>query len=442
MSLPAGDSDSVIITRPLSFATLSPTCSLSQGRTRDALPRGDFQGNGPDTASRPGLTESLANECAFRYKTRMASSQPPQPGYLARSDMDVLLAQLRQAGYRCIGPRLRDGAIVYDEVASSADFPAGVQVEQSPGRYRTEQTTSSRVFAWSTGPQALKPLLFQPRETLWQVERAADGALRFQPAPAQAVPTAVIGVRSCDLAALALQDRHFLPGEHGDPYYQARRSALLLIVVNCTFPAETCFCASTGDGPVASAGFDLVLDELDEGFLVRAGSPAGERLLAGLPLTSATPAQQESAARAGKAAAARQTRRLPGGNLYPQLLARHAHAHWQDVAGRCLSCGNCTSVCPTCFCFRERDQAPFGVARSTHVREWDSCFSAGHSYIHNHTIHADTRLRYRQWLLHKLGSWHAQYGRSGCVGCGRCIAWCPTGIDLTAEIAALLEGAP
>jgi len=362
--------------------------------------------------------------------------------YLARTDLDALLAQLRSAGYRCIGPRLRDGAIVYDEVASMADFPAGVQVSQAPGRYRTEQTASPRLFAWSNGPQALKPFLFQPRETLWHVEHGADGALHFQPTPAAAVPTAVIGMRSCDLAALDLQDRHFIHGDWSDPYYQARRSALLLIAVNCTHPADTCFCASTGDGPVAHAGFDLVLDELDEGFLVRAGSPAGEQLLAGLPVTAASAAQRDSAARAGAAAAAGQTRRLPPGNLYPSLLERHAHAHWQDVAERCLSCGNCTSVCPTCFCYRERDEAPFGAPQSDHVREWDSCFSAGHSYIHNRTIHADTRLRYRQWLLHKLGSWHAQYGRSGCVGCGRCIAWCPTGIDLTAEIAAVLEGTP
>lgn len=368
------------------------------------------------------------------------SSRRLPTGFLARNNLDELLRQLGERGYRCVGPRLRDGAIVYEELASAADLPAGIRVQQSAGCYQVSTTDSARIFAWSSGPQALKPVVFSPRETLWEVARGQDGALHFQAAPAPSQPVAVIGVRSCDLAALELLDRHFMATDCSDPYYRARRDALLLVAVNCTHPADTCFCASTGDGPVAHSGFDLLLDELDEGFVVRAGSPAGEQLLATLPVTPAGSAQLEAAACAGRTAAEQQQRRLPEGNLYPRLLARHAHPHWEDVAGRCLACGNCTAVCPTCFCYRELDQPAFSTAQAVHLREWDSCFSAGHSHIHHRTIHADTRTRYRQWLLHKLGSWHAQYGRSGCVGCGRCIAWCPTGIDLTAEIAALLDG--
>lgn len=364
---------------------------------------------------------------------------PPNTGFLARRDLDKLRQQLVSQGYRCIGPQLRDGAIVYDELQSVAELPVGIHIRQAPGSYQASETDSPRAFAWANGPQSLKPLLFAPRETLWQVEHGADGALRFIPAPPQAQPTAVIGVRSCDLAALALQDQHFLAPDCDDPYYRARRDALLLVAVNCTHPADTCFCASTGDGPVADSGYDLLLDELDDGFLVRAGSPAGEQLFASLPVSTATDAQHEAAACAARAAAEQQQRRLPPGNLYPRMLERHDHPRWQDVAGRCLACGNCTSVCPSCFCYREQDHTTLAGDVSGHQREWDSCFSAGHSYIHNLTIHADTRSRYRQWLLHKLGSWHEQYGRSGCVGCGRCIAWCPTGIDLTAEITALLE---
>jgi ferredoxin len=213
---------------------------------------------------------------------------------------------------------------------------------------------------------------------------------------------------------------------------------MLLIAVHCTHPAATCFCASTGDGPRAEHGYDLALSELDDGFLVESGSAAGERIARALPLQAATVAQQESAADE-IARAARQQLQLPSRNLRDVLYARLEHPHWQAVAERCLSCGNCTSVCPTCFCHGEHDDTEIDGASSRYVREWDSCFTQKHSYIHGMTIRSGTRERYRQWLTHKLAGWHDQYGRSGCVGCGRCISWCPTGIDLTEEVAHLLS---
>ena len=137
------------------------------------------------------------------------------------------------------------------------------------------------------------------------------------------------------------------------------------------------------------------------------------------------------------ACARQQTRTLPGRDLEQTLFARLEHPRWDAVASRCLSCTNCTSVCPTCFCYSEREAPALSGEASEHVREWDSCFTEGHSYIHGLVVRPGTRERYRQWLTHKLGGWHAQYGRSGCVGCGRCIAWCPAGIDITEETHAL-----
>ncbi|MBS1236726.1 MAG: Anaerobic sulfite reductase subunit [Proteobacteria bacterium] len=357
--------------------------------------------------------------------------------YLPRERLQDLLDTLRQANYRCVGPQLRDGAIVYDSLQHVEQLPIGVHDRQSPGSYRIESDTTRHCFAWANGPQALKPLLFTPREVLWRVQRDAQGHLKFVTESSHAEPLAVIGVRACDLAALQLLDQHFLRPDQPDSRYAARRATLFLIAVNCSHPAETCFCVSTGDGPVVDGGHDIVLTELDEGFVAQAGSEAGQAVLDELCLAVADAPQLHAALQQGVSAAEMQTRRFPGRDLQDALFANLQHPRWQQVAERCLSCGNCTAVCPTCFCHRSYEQPRLDAQASEHGREWDSCFTEGHSYITGHTVRPDTRLRYRQWLTHKLGSWHEQYGRSGCVGCGRCITWCPTGIDITEEAAAI-----
>jgi sulfhydrogenase subunit beta (sulfur reductase) len=363
----------------------------------------------------------------------------PNPMFLPHERLQDLLDALDRAGYLCVGPTLRDGAILYDRLETAADLPTGVTDEQAPGSYRTRVGDGRRRFAWANGPQALKPFLFAPRETLWRATRREDGRLEFRPADNARQPLAVIGARACDLAALDLQDKHFLRAPHPDPGYASRREGLFIVGVHCSHPADTCFCASTGDGPRATLGFDIALSELDDGSVAEAGSERGAAILGGLRLADATPEQIGAGEEQSRRAAAAQQRTLPGRNLQAALFGNLEHPRWNEVAGRCLSCGNCTSVCPTCFCYSEADAPRIDGGSAEHLRQWDSCFTQGHSYIHGFTVRADTRMRYRQWLTHKLGSWHAQYGRSGCVGCGRCIAWCPTGIDITAEAAAICE---
>jgi len=357
--------------------------------------------------------------------------------FLPRTDFPRLIEALCDGGYHCVGPQVRDGAIVYDDLTSADRLPHGRHDRQQPGEYRLVENDTPRCFAWANGPQALKPYLFAAREPMWRAERDENGVLAFTEILPEVQPLAVLGVRACDLAALKLQDAHFMKGAHADPYYSARREGLFLVAVNCSHPAETCFCASTGDGPEATDGYDLVLSELDDGFLISSRSTAGQTLLDQLPTVDASTTQIATARAETQEATESQTRSLPGSDLQTTLFARLNHPRWQEIGERCLSCANCTSVCPTCFCFSNEDQAALTGESAAHHRQWDSCFTMGHSYIHGMVVRPDATARYKQWMTHKLGGWHAQYGRSGCVGCGRCITWCPVGIDLTDEAAAI-----
>lgn len=365
--------------------------------------------------------------------------------FLPHAQLNGLIELLISRGYRVIGPRVKEGAIVYADVRHAADLPRGWHDAQGPGHYHLTGSDSGLYFAWANGPQAIKPHLFAPREPLWRARKTDGGRgdrMEVEAVLPRPQPLAFLGVRACDLAALGIQDKLFLGGLHVDPYYAARGEEMLLIAVNCSYPAATCFCASTGDGPRAGAGFDLALTELEDGFVVDVGSVEGQQLADALALGPAT-APQQAAAEAQLAQAARsQTRALPGRNLQAALFAHLDHPRWDEVAARCLSCGNCTMVCPTCFCHAEYDVPTLNGTETVHERQWDSCFTAGHAYIHGMQVRPEIRHRYRQWLTHKLGSWHEQFGRSGCVGCGRCIAWCPVGIDITEEARAIVgEGA-
>jgi ferredoxin len=352
--------------------------------------------------------------------------------------LDMLITALSELGYDTRGPVVREGAIVPGPVAGVADLPAGYRDAQAPGRYRLEHSGDSTVFAWAVGPGSWKAEFFPPAQELWRA--TLDGAVTFTEPGHQPEPMAIIGARPCELAALDVLDRVLRSGDAPDPRYAARREGAFIVTAECGVPAATCFCTSMGTGPGADTGFDLALSELGDGdaprYVVRVGTERGAEVLAHLPTVDATAADLEARHRMLETAAGAMTRELRTEGLAALLARNLEHPRWEDVADRCLACGNCTLVCPTCFCSDVRDTTSLS-GEVSRQRSWASCFDLDHSYLHGGPVRASTSSRYRQWLTHKLSTWWDQFGTSGCVGCGRCIAWCPVGIDLTEEVASI-----
>jgi sulfhydrogenase subunit beta (sulfur reductase) len=360
---------------------------------------------------------------------------------LASEGLQKLLEALLQKGYRVLGPTLRDDAIVYDDVSSLEELPRGWTDEQDGGTYRLKKRPDDALFGYVVGPSSLKRYLFLPVELMWQGRRNGNG-IETIPQKEDVPRLAFIGARPCELAALAVQDKVFLEGPYGDSFYKRRREGIFIVAVNCSQAAKTCLCGSMNTGPKASSGFDLALTEVrteEPRFVLEIGSTAGAEIMSGVPHAPARNEDIQAAKAISDRTAGSMTRSLDTREIRNLLYGNAEHPNWEAVAKRCLSCANCTLVCPTCFCHTVEDVTDLSGQEAARWRKWDSCFNLEFSFIHGGCVRASTMSRYRQWLTHKLASWIDQFGVSGCVGCGRCITWCPVGIDLTEEIRKLRE---
>ena len=371
--------------------------------------------------------------------------------WLAKPDLQAVIDALAATGYQVVGPRIAAGAIVLADVASVADLPAGWLDDQDGGTYRLRRDDAAGLFDHVVGPHSLKNFLFPAREPVATFTR--DGAgWRQEPAAPDPAPLAVLGVRGCDLAALSIQDAVFLRDDTADVAYRTRRTRLFIVAVNCRRAATTCFCHSMGCGPAAGPGYDLALTETHGRFAIEPGTAQGAALLADvasrIALTPCTPAEaaaiREQPRILGRWMQTRPTipgspapRSLDTTDIRDLLYGNLEHSRWSEVADRCLACANCTLVCPTCFCHAVEDVPDLSGDTATLERRWASCFTLDHGRMHGGDARPTTASRYRQWLTHKLAGWIDQFGTSGCTGCGRCITWCPVGIDLTAEVAAI-----
>lgn len=354
--------------------------------------------------------------------------------------IDALIAALREDGYEVIGPKAEDDAIVYEPIETANDLPVGYVDKQEGGLYRLEKNGGDALFDYVVGPHSWKRYLYPSEQLLFRTVKQGKG---FRIEETRDAPKyAFLGVRACEIAALEIHDKVFDNGDFADVGYLARRRQAFVVAVNCTRAGGTCFCASMNAGPKVDAGFDLALTEMkgdgEHAFLLAVGSERGQAVAAKL---SGRPASDADVKRADAAvdAAAKSMGREMIGNVADVLRDKLESVYWDKIALRCLNCANCTMVCPTCFCSTMEDVTDLSGDNAERWRRWDSCFNIEFSYIHGGAIRREGSARYRQWMTHKLLHWHEQFDTSGCVGCGRCITWCPVGIDITEEARALRD---
>ena len=350
-----------------------------------------------------------------------------------KEELGVLIDLLKKRGYIVVAPVLKDGVVLFEEINDFSEVAKGVEEEQDKGYYRVKG--SEFWFAYVHGPNSLKHFLHPPRTEL----------IRIKPDLSQEVPIerkkyAFFGVRGCDLASLRILDDVFInKNPHKDSHYSALRREVFTVAINCTHPGGTCFCTSMGTGPFTEGKSDLTLTELREVFLIRAYTEKGEEILEELRGEVPKEEDYEEERTLRERAVSGIKRRVGTEGLPQKLLERLESPLWEEFAKRCLACGSCAMVCPTCFCYEVVDEVSLDGSESVRFRRWDVCFREEFSAIHGIPLRSSIASRYRQWLLHKFSYWVGQFGEFGCVGCGRCITWCPVGIDITEEVGRLLS---
>ena len=371
-------------------------------------------------------------------KSKTTSEEAHVERYCSLEQFQQILSAIQSAGYALFGPTVQNEVIIYDEIHSAQDLPIGWMDEQDPGQYRLKRRADNAYFGYNLGPHSWKKYLFPPREKLFTAKRQENGLTIYQESESPSQKMAFLGVRACEIQAILIQDKVFINKLAVYKQYQQRRENLFIAAVNCTRSVNTCFCTSMGTGPHVKEGYDLSFTEIvnpqEHYFLVSIGSEKGRAIVDPLALQPASKQACNTAQNLIEINRNQMVRRVDNEQVH-DLLAKSLNCkRWDQVAKRCVNCANCTLVCPTCFCSDSEDTISMDGSQVERWQTWDSCFNLSHSHVHGGPIRQSAQSRYRQWLTHKFGTWWDQFGVSGCVGCGRCIAWCPVGIDVTEEL--------
>lgn len=257
---------------------------------------------------------------------------------------------------------------------------------------------------------------------------------RFEEVNLSPKPRILFGVRPCDAKALTLLDTVFLTDEYTDPYWKARREASIIIGLGCTNPPQTCFCTTVGGGPFNPDGLDAIFTDFGKYFFIQVLTEKAQTLFAGYSLASEE--QEKEVKHLQKKTYESMEPAFETKGLKQKLDLIFESSYWEKIAESCLGCGICTYLCPTCFCFDIVDE----VQRKERMRNWDTCMFRIYSQeASGHNPRPTRRERTRQRMMHKYSYWLDHIDEIGCTGCGRCVRYCPVGLDIRAMLRSASE---
>jgi len=333
---------------------------------------------------------------------------------LMKNDLKSWISSLADA-YRIYGPKPRGNNFAFERIHSPDEI----------------------VLDYSTTILPLKKFLGPPSEAILRFEESS-----FQPLPAHedAQKTLLFGVHSCDASSFAVLDKVFI-NEYKDDRYAKRRENILTVVIACSEPGETCFCSSMGTGPSLEQGYDVLLTDLDDRYLVESGSPKGDALIQMIPKAKTPRPEDFEQKKSSIENALKKFKRKVNTDRLPELFLKNLdHPMWTHIRDIDLACGQCVLVCPTCYCSDIRDTSELTSSTGERVREWDCCVLLEFAEVAmGGNFRRDRGARIRQFMGHNLSYCIEQFGRFKCVGCGRCIQACPVHIDIT-EVASKVRG--
>jgi ferredoxin len=342
-------------------------------------------------------------------------------------DLKRLFEKLASDGYEIVGPKIVDGVIRLVHLKSFDEIATNVSDIQEPGSYKLVEGSFFR-----HGLDAPKRYLYPPSLRLYRIDK--DLKVHIETPGDRKI--AFFGIKPCDSAAIAVQEKVF--EQNGESYFLTLRKNSIIIVENCIEPGNTCFCATMGTGPKAVKGFDISYTKIDGSIVFEAGSEKGLRYLEELNLELADSELSRKYLKVLDESAAKARADFTTDDLPEQLELGMESPIFKEIAEKCLGCANCNLVCPTCFCFDVYD-VPNLDGSADRIRVWDGCLTYKYALVSGGNFRPDLWARYRHWLLHKFSFWVKQFETFGCVGCGRCITWCPVGIDVRESVSQVLK---